>query len=91
MAPNLAPAQHDLIYDMNVDGSLQVRDMVYAAGCSERSVKAMRSNIHHFGRSRALPNGGGRPRALLSRMLEVLCEHLLEKPELYLEEMAVFL
>jgi hypothetical protein len=24
-------------------------------------------------------------------MLEVLCEHLLEKPKLYLEEMAVFL
>lgn len=91
MAPNLAPAQHDLIYDMNVDGSLKVRDMAHVAGCSERSIKAIRSNIRHFGRSMAPPNGGGRPRALSSRMLEVLCEHLLEKPELYLEEMAVFL
>jgi hypothetical protein len=31
------------------------------------------------------------PRSITLQMLEVLKEHLLEKPELYLEEMVVFL
>jgi transposase len=91
MAPNLAPAQHDLIYDMVLDRKMKVRAMANAAECSERSIMAIRSNIRHFGGTKAPPNGGGRPRSITPQMIEVLCDHLLEKPDLYLEEMVVFL
>jgi transposase len=62
-----------------------------AAECSERSVKGIRSNIHYYGTTKAPPNGGGRPRSITPLMIDILCEHLLEKPGLYLEEMATFL
>lgn len=91
MAPNLAHSQHDLIHDMVLDKKMKVREMANVAECSERSIMAIRSNIRHFGSTKAPPNGGGRPRSITPQMLEVLCEHLLEKPWLYLEEMAVFL
>jgi transposase len=91
MAPNLAPSQHDLIRDMILDRKLSTREMADAAECSERSIKAIRSNLRYFGSTRAPPNGGGGCRSITLQMLEVLKEHLLEKPELYLEEMVVFL
>jgi transposase len=62
-----------------------------AAECSERSVKGIRSNIHYYGTIKAPPNSGGRPRSITPLMIDILCEHLLEKPGLYLEEMATFL
>lgn len=34
---------------------------------------------------------GGRPCVITSVILEALCDHLLEKPDLYLDEMAEFL
>ncbi|KAJ5901578.1 hypothetical protein N7495_002106 [Penicillium taxi] len=37
------------------------------------------------------PNRGGRPRGITSVMLEALYDYLLEKPNLYLDEMAIFL
>jgi hypothetical protein len=49
------------------------------------------SNLRHFGSSKAPSNGGGRPRSITPPMLNALCEHLLEKPDLYLDEMVVFL
>ena len=67
------------------------REMVDAAECSERSIKVIHSNLHYFRSTKAPPNGGGRCRSITLQILEVLREHLLEKPELYLEEMAVFL
>jgi transposase len=91
MAPNLASSQHDLIHDMIVDKKLKTRQMANVAECSERSIKAIRSNLHYFGTTKAPLNGGGRPRSITPLMLEALCEHLLEKPGLYLEEIAVFL
>ena len=91
MAPNLAPSQHDLIRDMILDNKLKAYEMANIAECSERSIKAIRSNVHYFGTTKAPFNGRGRPRSITSPMLEALCEHLLEKPELYLEEMALFL
>ena len=91
MAPNLAASQHDLIRDMILASSLTTVQMAAVAGCSERSVKAIRSNLRHFGSTKAPANGGGRRRTITSSMLEALCDHLLEKPGLYLEEMAVFL
>jgi transposase len=91
MAPDLAPSQHDLIRDMILHQTLTTREMADAAGCSERCIKAIRSNLHYFGTTKAPPNGGGRHPSITLHMLEVLRENLLEKPELYLEEMAVFL
>jgi hypothetical protein len=43
-----------------------------------------------FSSVKAPPNKGGRPRSITLVMLEALCEHLLEKPTLYLDEMVVF-
>lgn len=65
--------------------------MADAAGCSPHSVNAIRSNLRCFGTTRAPFNGGGRPRSITPPMLDTLHEYLLEKPDLYLDEMAVFL
>lgn len=43
------------------------------------------------GSVQAPPNKGGRRRSITPVMLEPLCDHLLEKPTLYLDEMAIFL
>ncbi|KAK0368254.1 hypothetical protein CLIM01_14389 [Colletotrichum limetticola] len=37
------------------------------------------------------PNGAGRPRNIAPPMLSALFERLIEKPDMYLEEMAMFL
>lgn len=91
MAPNLAPSKHDLIRAMILDKKLKTPEMANVAECSERSIKTVRSNIHYFGTTKASPNGGGRPWSIMPPVLEVLCEHLPEKPVLYQEEMAVVL
>jgi transposase len=91
MAPRLATSQLELIRDMNYSKSLTASQMAEAAGCSERSIKTIRSNLRLFGSVRAPSNGAGRPRSITSIMLEALCDHLLEKPDLYLDEMVVFL
>jgi hypothetical protein len=44
-----------------------------------------------FGGVKAPPNKGGRLRSLTPVMIKALCDHLLEKPHLYQDEMAVFL
>jgi hypothetical protein len=74
-----------------LDKKLKTHEIANVAECSERSIKAIRSNLYSFGTTKAPPNGGGRARSITPHMLEVLCKHLLEKPELYLEEMVVFL
>jgi transposase len=91
MAPNLAASQLELIRDMIHSKSLTTSQMAEAAGCSERSIKTIRSNLRLFGSVRAPPNGVGRPRSITPPMLEALCDHLLEKPDLYLDEMVIFL
>lgn len=91
MAPNLAASQHDLIRDMILSNSLTTARMADATGCSERSVRHICSNLRCFGTTRAPFNGVGRPRSITPQMLRALCEHLIEKPELYQEEIAVFL
>jgi hypothetical protein len=91
MAPNLASSQHDLIQDMILDKKLKTWQMTNVTECSERLIKAIRSNIHYYGTIKAPLNGGGRPRSIILLIFKALCDYLLEKPELYLEEMAVFL
>ena len=80
MAPNLARSQHELIYDMIASKSLSTVQMAEVARCTPRSIKAIRSNIHYFGSTRAPPNGGGRPRSIIPPMLDALRDRLLDKP-----------
>jgi transposase len=91
MAPNLAESQHAEIRDMILSKSLNAVQMAKVAGCSDRSVRAIRSNLRYFGSTKAPSNGVGRPRSVTPPMLDALCEHLLEKPNLYQDEMAIFL
>jgi hypothetical protein len=44
-----------------------------------------------FGRGNPPLNHGGRPRSVTPPMLQAVLDHLIEKPGLYLEEMAAFL
>jgi transposase len=91
MAPNLADSQHDQIRDMILSKSLTTTQMADIAGCSTRSIKAIRSNLRYFGTTKAPLNGVGRPRCISPSMLEALREYLLGKPDRYLDELAVLL
>lgn len=92
MAPNLAASQHTLIRDMILDGSPTNADIAKVARCSPRTVRSLRENVRLFGSTRAPHNGhGGRPLSITPPMLDALLEHLLEKPDQYLNEMVVFL
>jgi hypothetical protein len=91
MAPNLAASDRALIRDMIHCSSLTTAQIADAAHCSERSVRHIRSNLRCFGTTRAPFNGVGRPRSITPPMLRALCEHLIEKPELFQDEMGLFL
>jgi transposase len=91
MAPRLATSQHDMISDMIASKSLKTVDMAAAAGCSDRTIRSIQSNLRCFGSSRAPFNGGGRRRQITPIMLDALRERLLEKPGMYQDEMVLFL
>jgi hypothetical protein len=91
MAPRLAASQHDMIRDMISSKSLKAIDMAAAAGCSDRTIRNIRSNLRCFGSSRAPFNGGRRRRQITPVMLDALKARLLEKPGMYQDEMALFL
>jgi hypothetical protein len=61
-----------LIQDMIFDKKLKTNEMADIADCSERSINAIRSNLHYYGNTKAPPNGGGRPRSITPLMLEAL-------------------
>ena len=90
MAPNLADSQHVQIHDMTL-GNCPPAEIAKDVGCSERSVFAIQSNLRHVGSTKAPSNGVGRPRSITPSMLDALCEYLLEKPDLYRDEMVLFL
>jgi len=91
MAPNFARSQHNLIRDMILDGSLTQVEMASVVGCSDRTIRNIDTNMRLFGGTRAPGNGAGRPRLITPPIIAALCDHLLEKPGLYRDEMAVFL
>lgn len=91
MALSLKPPQLELIHHMIQSNLLTTSQMAYAADCSKQSIIHIRSNLQVFGNVRAPQNGVGRPRRITPSMLEDLCEHLMEKPTLYQDEMALFL
>jgi hypothetical protein len=51
----------------------------------------MNCKIRCFGSTKASPNGVGRRKTITPPMLSALLERLIEKPELYQDEMVVFL
>lgn len=92
MAPNLAAAQHEQIHAMIQAGQFTTDQVAEVAGCSSRSVKAIRSNIRAFGTSKApLTALAIRPRAITPVIFDALKELLLERPDRHLDEFAAFL
>lgn len=80
-----------MIYDMISSKSLTTSQLAEAAGCSKHSIITISANLRMFSDVRAPLIPSGRPRIISPVMLEALCDHLLEKPDLYLDEMAEFL
>jgi hypothetical protein len=92
MAPRLEPWQHELISDMIQDREpFTNAQIAEAVRCTPRSIRAIRSNLRCFRNVRAPANGIGRRRSITPPMLEALREHLFEKPDLYQDEIVVFL
>lgn len=91
MAPRLPQSTKEMTFGMITSSGLNAPQMAEAANCDKRTIKRHRSNIRMFGSVAAPLNKGGRPRSLTPLMIQVLCDHLLEKPQLYLDEMVVFL
>ena len=60
-------------------GELSIIEMAQAAGCNK-------STIRMFGSVKAQPIKGGRTCNITQVMVEVLCDHLIDKPALYLDE-----
>lgn len=83
MAPNLAESRYAEIRNMILSKSLNAAQMAKVASCSDCSVRAILSNLRYFGLTKAPSNSVGWPRSVTPPMLDALCEHLLEKPNLY--------
>jgi hypothetical protein len=90
MAPNLALSQHEQIRDMIISKFANAT-IARTVRCSTRSVQTIRSNLRCFGITKASPNERSRRRTITPPMLSALLEQLIEKPELYQDEMATFL
>lgn len=90
MAPHLTDRQHELIRGM-IQGGKRTPGIIKAANCSGRSVMNIWSNLRYFGTTRAPANRRGRLPLITIPMLEALYSQLLDRPELYLDEMVVFL
>lgn len=91
MAPNLPASSREFTRDMILSKSPTTIQIADTARCGPRFFNTIRSNIRQFGDTRALPIRAGRPRSITVSILEALCDHLQEKPDLYLDEIAVFL
>lgn len=91
MAPRLPPSKLEMIRDMTHSESLTISQMAEAAGCSERSIINIRNNLRLFENVRAPLTRVGRRPSTTPPMIQTLCDHLLEKPGLYVDEMVIFL
>jgi transposase len=91
MARKLAKSQHSQIKGMLRSKSFKAHEIAGTTECSVRSVYTIKSNLRQYGSTKAPSNGGGRPRSITPAMFDALCERLLEKPDLYLDEMVLFL
>jgi transposase len=83
--------QLHLIHDMIESQSLSTSRMAEEAEYSQATIIDIRANLRQFGSVHAPPTRIGRKRTVTPLMIEALCDHLSEKPGLYLDKMAVFL
>lgn len=71
--------------------SLTSTQMAEEAKCSKVTIINIRRNLRQFGSVYATPTRIGRKPTVTPLMIDALCDHLSEKPGLYLDEMAIFL
>ncbi len=67
------------------------KDIADIVNCSIRTVTRVRSNVRIFGKPCAPRNIGGRRSCILPHILTALLNHLLMKPDLYLDEMVDYI
>jgi len=92
MAPRLSRYQRNLIHGMLEAQIFSNTEIAAAARTTDRSIRSIRRNLRVFGQPTApcLAKPGPTP-VLTKTMVEALLYYLVEKPELYLDEMALFL
>ena len=92
MARNIDPWQRKMIVHMiRSKDRLTTSQMAKVAQCRERSITNIRKNLRLFGSARSPPVSVGRRPSIAPIIIDALCDHLAEKPGLYVEEMAIFL
>jgi transposase len=91
MAPRVRSPKLRLIRDMIESQSLTTSQMAEEAECSKLTIINICRNLRQFGNFHARPTRIGRKQTVTPLMPEALCDRLLEKPGLYLDEIAVFL
>lgn len=88
---NLQPWKREFICHMILNKSSTTSQMAKAAGCSERTITHIRKTYGCLAVLVRLQSVLSRPRSITPPMLDALCDHLTEKPGLYVDEMVVFL
>ena len=58
-------------------------EIAIAANYSTHGIQRIRSNIQYYSIPQAPRNNKKRKRSIIPIMLDILCKHLLENPELY--------
>ena len=86
MAPRMGTYQHALVEDLLWLG-VTWAECASTAGCTTRSITAIRRNLRIFGSTRAPPNGEGGQFLLSNRMIVVILMRLEEKPTLFSDEL----
>jgi transposase len=90
MAPHLAQSQRSQLHVMIRSNSLSDKDIANVVTCSTRTVRSARASHGIFGSVSAPKNVHGRRSSIPSHVLAALLDHLLTKPDLYLDEMVDF-
>jgi hypothetical protein len=87
MAPRPSPAKPHLIRDMIESQTVTIFQMAEEAECTKLTIINIRRNLWQFGSIYAPQTRIGRKRTMTPLMIEALCDHISEKPGLYLDEM----
>lgn len=91
MAPRLPAWKLYMIRDMIESQNFTTSQMAEEAEYTKLTIINIRRNLRQFGTIYAPQTRTGRKRSMTPLMIKALCDHLSEKPRLYLDEMAVFL
>lgn len=90
MARHLKPHRRAMIIHMFRSQRFTLQQIADAAKCSRRSVSYIHRKLRKFGSAKPLIHAGRSP-TLTRLVLDTLCEHLIRKPGLYIDEMVTFL